>query len=251
MCFYYAIVKKKPEILVKKGVIDAKQLSLFDDKYYTAGFNHEKLPVITDDRPGEIQLFSWGLVPSWTADEEKAAEMAKYTLNAKSETVFEKASFKKSIKSRRCLILCSGFYEWQTVKQGKKKVKIPHYISLKDDELFVFAGIWDEWTNKASGEIEKTFSLITTEANELMAKIHNEKKRMPLILEADDAKKWIDKSLNENEIKSLMKPFASDKMKAHTISKLITSNEERNTPDIQAYYYYPELKDMMEDSLLF
>jgi putative SOS response-associated peptidase YedK len=250
MCFYYAIVKKNAATLIKNEVVNEDQLSLFDDNFYTGGFDHDKLPVITNDNPDEVQLFEWGLIPSWVKDSEKAKEMQSYTLNAKSETIFEKPSFKQSIKEKRCLILCSGFYEWQTIKKGKKKIKIPHYISLKDDELFVFAGIWDSWTDKETGEIHKTYSLITTEANELMSEIHNEKKRMPLILPPELANDWLDNSLNEEEIKSFFKPFESGKMKAHTISKLISKRDaDKDIADIQAYYHYPELRDEIEGTL--
>ena len=145
---------------------------------------------ITDEKPEEIQFFRWGIIPHWVKDKETAHSIRNNTLNAKSETIFEKASFKYSIRNKRCLILCSGFFEWQKVK-GKK---YPYYISLQNDEVFVFGGIWSSWTDTESGEIINTYAVITVEANELVGKIHNTKKRMPLILEPEKALQWIDKN---------------------------------------------------------
>jgi len=243
MCFYYCLTKKNPSKLIENKIVKEEQLSLFNDTFLVNGFDNPAMPVITDKQPDEIQFFHWGIIPKWVKDKETADKIRNNTLNAKAETIFEKASFKDSIKNKRCLILCSGFFEWQKIK-GKK---YPYYISLKDDEVFVFGGIWSSWTDKETGEIFNTYSVITVEANEIVGEIHNTKKRMPLILEPEDASKWIDKNLSDSEITDLMKPFDSSKMKAHTVQKFIPSKPQNiDSVDIIAYYYYPELVDLFD-----
>ena len=109
--------------------------------------------------------------------------------------------------------------------------------------LFAMAGIWEEWIDKKdSGMVINSFSIITTEANPLVAKIHNIKKRMPVILNKETEKTWLKDSLTKNEIDELCKPHDEDKMKAHTISKLITSkNNNNNVPEVMEKYSYSEL----------
>jgi putative SOS response-associated peptidase YedK len=245
MCFYYCLTKKNPSKLIENKIVKEEQSSLFNDTFLVNGFDNPAMPVITDDKPEEIQLFHWGLIPEWVKDKDTAESIRNNTLNAKAETIFEKASFKQSIIKKRCLILCSGFFEWQKIK-GKK---YPYYISLKDDEVFVFGGIWSSWTDKETGEILNTYSVITVEANEFVGNIHNTKKRMPLILEPEDALKWIDNSLLEKEINTLMKPFDSTKMKAHTIQKFIPAKpDDAGNKEVIAYYYYPELVDLFDSN---
>jgi len=245
MCFYYCLTKKNPSKLIENKIVKEEQLSLFNDTFLVNGFDNPAMPVITDDKPEEIQFFHWGLIPTWVKDKETAESIRNNTLNAKAETIFEKASFKQSIIKKRCLILCSGFFEWQKIK-GKK---YPYYISLKDDEVFVFGGIWSSWADKETGEIVNTYSVITVEANEFVSHIHNTKKRMPLILEPEDALKWISNTLSEKEIRYMMKPFDSSRMKAHTVLKFIPAKPEYSiNKEVIAFYYYPELVDLFESN---
>ena len=185
MCFYYAIVKKNPKALIKSGLVNAKQLSMFDDHFLINGFEHPSMPVITDSNPQEINFFRWGFVPANVTSEAEAASFLKSynTLNANSDKIFESKIYSEPVLTKRCLVLCSGFFEWRKVK-GKK---IPYYITLKDDSLFAFAGIWSSWTDE-SGKLSSTYAILTSDANELMAEVHNTKKRMPVILSAEKAK---------------------------------------------------------------
>lgn len=140
------------------------------------GFQHPKTPIITNLDTNKIQLFNWGLIPFWAKDE----SIRKNTLNARIETIEEKPSFRNSINNR-CLILADGFYEWQWLdEKGKQKQK--YLLSLPNEEAFAFAGLWSEWTDQQTGEVIYTYTILTTVANELMAKIHNNKKRMPVIV---------------------------------------------------------------------
>ncbi|MEI8279802.1 MAG: SOS response-associated peptidase [Bacteroidota bacterium] len=206
--------------------------------YKMSGFAFAKIPVLTTENPDKVQGYYWGLIPKWCKDEAQAKEMRTNTLNAKSETVFEKPSFRASIGSKRCLIFVKGFYEWRDYE----KKKYPYYIHLKNEPVFAFGGIYETWVNKETGEVYNTVSIITTEANPLMAQIHNSKMRMPLIISGEDAGRWIDPALSKEEIQDLMKPYDEHQMEAHTISKLITSRKENpNQAAVKEVFEYSEL----------
>ncbi len=149
------------------------------------GFQHPKTPIITNQKTDTIQLYNWGLIPFWAKDD----GIKKNTLNARMETIHEKPSFRNVVKNR-CLILADGFYEWQWLdEKGKKKQK--YELTLPENQAFAFAGLWSEWVDKSTGEIRYTYTILTTEANELMAKIHNTKKRMPVIVATDTEQNWL------------------------------------------------------------
>ena len=210
------------------------------DEYYhrMPGFTFSRVPVLTAENPEKVQTFNWGIIPKWCKDEAQAKEMRTNTLNAKSETIFEKPSFRGSIGKKRCLLFVKGFYEWRDYN----KKKYPYYIHLKNHPVFTFGGIYESWINKDTGEIINTTSIITTEANPLMAEIHNSKMRMPLILTGEEMHKWIDPSINKEAIMDLMKPFDENQMAAHTISKLITSRTENpNQLKVKEEFAYAEL----------
>ena len=120
--------------------------------------------------------------------------------------------------------------------------KYPYYIQLKQQDTFAFGGIYGSWVNTETGEIQSTCAVITTAANPLMEMIHNVKKRMPLIFDKDSMLDWIKPKLEQEEIRSLMKPFDENKMMAHTISKLISSKTDNpNVPEVKQEFLYPEL----------
>jgi len=197
---------------------------------------HPLLPVVCSD---SIALFSWGLIPGWVKDEKQAKEIRSKTLNAVGETVFEKPSFRNSIRSKRCLLGVSGFFEWRDVA-GKK---YPYYVQVKGEELFSLGCIHETWLNKTTGELIPTFSILTTPANPLMEKIHNLKKRMPFIIGRSDEKKWVDPDLDADEVKKLITPFDENKMMAYTVSTKINSpRNERNVPEAIEKVNYPELE---------
>lgn len=168
-----------------------------------SGFAHPLLPVITQEEPARIQLFKWGLIPAW-AKEDRADELAKMTLNAREDTIFEKPSFRDSIGTQRCLLLVDGFYEWR--HEGKQK--IPYFIAFPNGKPFSLGCIYAVWKG------QPTFSIVTTKANPLMEYIHNTKKRMPLMLSHEEERRWINPELTKTEIKELMQPLDEDAMKA-------------------------------------
>ena len=166
------------------------------------GFTHPHTPVIIDKEPKTIQLFQWGLIPFWAKD----TNIQKHTLNARIETLTEKPSF-RNVVNNHCLILADGFFEWQWLDaKGKQKQK--YFITLPNNEPFTFGGLYSTWVDKTTGEIKNTYTIITKPANDLMSKIHNTKKRMPLILNPEDENNWLQgNKLEEEEIKLIATPI--------------------------------------------
>lgn len=230
MCFTISVEKKAKEAIreflnLNTGV--QMRIDFNEDFYLVSGFSHPKLPII---RQNVIELSEWGLIPSFALNEDKANELANMTLNARSDTIREKPSYKKSINTQRCILVVDGFFEWRH-EDGKK---LPYYIYPADEKVFYLGCIYNSWTNKVTGEIRDTFSIITTDANPLMEYIHNSKKRMPLILSIDDIAAWIDPSTNQDVVNSLMKPYPENLMQAHAISSDAgNSRKNRNVPEIK------------------
>ncbi|AVR46359.1 SOS response-associated peptidase [Christiangramia fulva] len=148
-------------------------------------FTFSETPVIIDENRGEIDMFHWGLIPFWAKDD----KIKKMTLNSKIETASEKPAFRNSVNNR-CLVIADGYYEWQWLdSKGREKQKF--LIQPVDQEIFAFAGIYSFWENPQTKHQLKSYSILTTEANELMSEIHNTKKRMPVILKKQDTKSWL------------------------------------------------------------
>ena len=242
MCYNYSLTIFN-NIQEFKEVFDAEFKdetieNRIEDYYYTNAFDIPKLPIITNEEPKYFQMFYWGLIPYWIKKIRDAEKIRTKTMNARSETLFDKPSFRYSIKNKRCIIPACGFYEWRYIF-GKN---YPYYIYLKDRKYFSFAGLWDSWKNPINNEIVQTYSIITCEANNIMKKIHNKKKRMPVILQKKREQDWHNNNLSIEEIKNLLKPYPDGEIKAHTISRLITSKKNnRNVKQVIDPYNYPEL----------
>jgi putative SOS response-associated peptidase YedK len=144
----------------------------------------QDIAAIRHDADGVPELVSlrWGLVPFWA----KEPSIGNRMINARAETIAEKPSFRTAYRQRRSLILADGFYEWH--RDGDGDVKVPWYISRSSDEAFAFAGLWEDWTDKETGESLQTTAIVTTEANEFMSRLHS---RMPVILTPDTAQRWL------------------------------------------------------------
>lgn len=213
MCFHSKQTKLALEVENRfKAKID--NITTFKPQENSNGFDFPLTPIITDEAPKNITHYNWGLIPSWSQNE----DIRKLTLNAKIETIEEKPSFKNSV-NKRCLVIANGFYEWQWLdSKGKNKNK--YEIGIGNEDLFAFAGIYSSWTNNVTGEIINTYSIVTTQANELMSEIHNIKKRMPIILKPEDETKW----LEHYPIKEFAFPYEVD-LKA----KLIEGNNNPQT----------------------
>jgi len=160
----------------------------------------------------QIDLFRWGLVPPWESEFKTKLS----TINAKSETVFESRLYKSAVAKRRCLVPLSGFIEWKRAADHKR----PFCIHLTDEPIMSVAGIWGSWKGK-DGEERHSFSIMTTEANSFMSKIHD---RMPVILAQKDEAAWLDpENQSEKILIKFMKPCPNTWLKAFEVSTLINS----------------------------
>lgn len=180
-----------------------------------SAFTLPELPVICAPEISLIDVQHWGLIPFWTKSMDDAKSIRTKTFNARAETLIQKPSFRHTIKNQRCLVLSNGFYEWQHIGNDK----IPHFIRLREDIAMPMAGLYDSWTDKETGEVLNTFTIITTAANPLMEKIHNTKKRMPVILQEDAEKAWIDPSLNAEQAMKHLTQLNENLMIAEVVEK--------------------------------
>lgn len=174
----------------------------------------QEAPTVTNDAPKQLRLMRWGLIPSWAKDTAIGNRM----INARAETLAEKPSFLKPLERRRCLVLADGFYEWRKVDGARAKV--PMRFVLKSREPFAFAGLWDIW-KKPDGSEVRSFTIITTEPNDLMRPIHN---RMPCLLRPQDEEKWLDPDLRDaTKLLPVLAPYPAKEMEAYEVSTLVNS----------------------------
>ena len=150
---------------------------------------------------GNINWMRWGLIPHWAKESRAGYAM----INARSETLHEKPTFKDLFRTSRCLIPATGFYEWK--KMQKTKSKHPFYITLQDESIFSFGGLWSTWTDRSSGESVRSCTIITTEPNSLLENIHD---RMPVIIDPDRYDSWLAPGSAQVELTELFVPYAAE-----------------------------------------
>lgn len=177
----------------------------------------QQAPVVRRHENGErhLELLRWGLIPSWSKD----IKIGYKLINARGETVHEKPSFRAAFKSRRCLIPVSGFYEWK--KSTESAQKQPYYIRGKE-EVLVFAGLWERWQSP-EGETIDSYSIITTEANDLLKPLHD---RMPVILDPSDFEKWLGPKTTPQELRNLLLPCDPERLTYYAVSTLVNSPKQ-------------------------
>ncbi|MBA2621866.1 MAG: SOS response-associated peptidase [Acidobacteria bacterium] len=215
MCGRFAN-RVKPEQIKKEFKVSTSGALAFEPRYNIAPA--QIIDAVLDGQEGRILApLKWGLVPSW-AKEATANGM----INARSETISEKPSFREAFKKRRCIIPASGFYEWQAAR-GKGTAKQPFYFYLNGREVFGFAGLWEEWLDKTTGELLETCTIITAQANKLLKPVHD---RMPVILHREDYDEWLDKNVKDTaRLEKLLLPYPADEMSSHAVSRSV------NVPD--------------------
>lgn len=170
------------------------------------------LTIMNDGTNNRAGYLKWGLIPFWAKDPKIGYKM----INARAETLQEKASFKYAYKKRRCLILADGFYEWKRDGSEKK----PMRITLKENNVFAMAGLWEKWTSPAEETIHSC-TIVTTKPNELMQNIHD---RMPVILTKESEKLWLDRSMVDPYIlQEALQPYDAKEMIAYEVSSLVNS----------------------------
>lgn len=178
-----------------------------------------RLPIIVKQSPTQVTLMRWGLIPSWAKDPKIGYRM----INARAETVDQKPAYRKLLLSQRCLVPLNGFYEWQ-----HNGVKVPFFIHPVKEKVCAAAGLWDVWQD-AEGKELKTFTIITTQANSDLLKIHD---RMPVVLAPSDEQVWLDKTVTEVKLlKSLLRSASIGRMKADPVSDKVNS-AVNDTPEL-------------------
>jgi len=205
MCGRYSFILEDELIRERFGV--TVRSAIYKARYNCAPT--QDLAVISDEDPGTLSFYRWGLIPFWAKD----ISIGNKLINAKSETILEKPSFKASFRNKRCLVPADGYYEW---KKGKEK--IPYRITLKGQLPFSFAGIWDKWTI-ADGEIIHSFSILTIASPPKMEQIHD---RMPVILDRKNEKKWLERT-GDSDLLGLLRPYPTEKLTAYPVSKIVNS----------------------------
>ena len=210
MCGRYIITADLGSIFVRFGIRD--EAMDYRPRYNVAPT--DPVPVVLDDGSGPHgEMVRWGLVPWWAKDIKVGARM----INARAETLATSAAFKEAFQRRRCLVIADGFYEWR--KEGK--ARIPLRIGLRDWDLFAFAGLWESWRSKETGERVRSCSIITCEPNELIEPIHD---RMPVILPMEAEADWLDGRVREpEELQRLLAPYPASRMEAYQVSTLANS----------------------------
>jgi putative SOS response-associated peptidase YedK len=216
-----------------------------EHNFHVSGFQHPLVPVIHvyEGKP-HVEPMYWGLVPFWCKDFELANKLWNQTINARSETMFEKPSFRGPAKYRRGVIEVESFFEHHHL--GKQSY--PFNIRSVDGEPLLMAVVWDEWTDTQTGEIRQTFSIVTVQGNELLSTIHNNPKldgpRMPLILHEQQLEAWLglnDSNLEKNDLLELCKPLTASELKAYPVRKLRGKSAVGNVPEAIERFDYPEL----------
>lgn len=193
--------------------ISISQDTLFKPRYNIAPT--QIIPaVLEQDGERIINGLKWGLILHWSKDDSFASKL----INARAETLAEKPSFRDAFKKHRCIIPASGFYEWNKKSSGAKQ---PFYFYLKDKAVFGFAGLWEEWLDKESGEQIETCTIITTEANKVLEPVHD---RMPVILKPKDYDEWLDeKQSDTDKLQKLLAPFPAKEMASHAVSRAVNT----------------------------
>ncbi len=198
----------------------AEQFSLFDLPSLSPRYNIAPTQTVAVVRQvgasggagRELVNLRWGLIPHWAKDPAIGNRM----INARSESVAEKPAYRTALRRRRCLVAADGFYEWQP--GGRRKQ--PYFIHMKDDRPFGFAGLWETWEGPENSYIESC-TIITTDANALMAPIHD---RMPVIVDPKDYGLWLDTSVQDPApILPLLRPFQGDLLVAEPVGTRVNS----------------------------
>ena len=179
----------------------------------------QAMPVVLAEPDGDriAELMRWGLIFPWAKDDPKAPR----PFNARSETLTEKPAFRKLVARQRCLVPAEGFYEWQQADRGRGKR--PYLFTVRDQDYFAFAGIYDRYRDEAGQELG-SYAVLTTRPNELMSRFHH---RMPVILRPEDEADWLDPDLTEpRALERLYEPFPAERMDGRPVDPKV--NNTRN-----------------------
>jgi len=228
MCGRYSLISDADALAEEFGFfnVDAFELS---PRYNIAPT--QTVPIVRMDESHDQPLIEpchWGLIPSWAKD----AAIGNRMINARLETADSKPAYRAAFRRRRCLVPCSGFYEWRKVDGGKQ----PHLIGLVDRSLFALAGLWERWIDPGGSEVH-SFTILTTAANAFMERLHD---RMPVFVGREHYDAWLDPDLQEvSRIKRLLPELPADAMTAHPVDKRVNS-PRFDDPSCIANYVSPK-----------
>lgn len=265
MCYFNGQKVAKSEQIRLKELEKSAANYDFLNRQLQSGFDYGLNAVLkpTEGKDDfEIVQMEWGFIPSYLKTREDVGKMrfgykdaaGKYrppitTLNAVSEGLLQPGKiYRDAALNRRCLVLSSGFYEWRHIYPLNKRTgqpvktanKYPYRITVRGKKYFFMAGIWQSWTDRATGEYVETFAIVTTKANELMQQVHNSKKRMPAILTEDLAWEWLFGNPDEKRITEIATfQFPATQMEAYPIAK-----DFREAPDPTKGFTYEELPEL-------
>ena len=197
----------------KQRIADAFHLGHLDELVLEAAPSYNIAPttnqpvIVADRERGErtLRIMRWGLIPSWV---DNLKEFTFNTINAKAEVINIRPMWRIPFERRRCLVPADAYYECLKIDA---KTKQPYAFGMNDDAMFAMAGIWERWREPGGGLVIDSFSIITTEANELAANVH---KRMPVILKPGDYDRWLRRDDTHRPPVNLLRPFDSDQMRA-------------------------------------
>lgn len=226
--------------------IEKKLLPLLNpierEYYQVSGFSHPKLFLFNGK---DVDLAEWGLVPNWSKDAESAKQIANQTLNARVESIMDKASFKGAIENGRRILFVDGFYEHHHLN----KKTFPYFIHNKNGKPLALAAIESDWKDPNSGKRIKSFSIVTTKANKMMSEIHNNPKlkeaRMPVVLTDEGIDFWLNSDVDEALIK-VAPPIQSDILISHTVKRFKNVPQSEKT-DASDEFFYSELGPTLFD----
>ncbi len=226
MCYETSLTKSEKQIEKATGAKFNIQLE-YKPYYHVSGFVHPNLYCIPQEDPSQIYPMEWGLIAPWGENNVTGFRKKYNTLNARGETMLTSNTYKSPARKRRCLILADGFFEPHYPNDKFKSGAVPKYCYLPDRKLFTFAGIYNEY-----GSDYWNVSLVTTEANDFFAHIHNKKKRMPLVLDPDFEGEWLREDLNDDGILELVNHgFIKEDFKAHSVENFYKRDFNTNTPE--------------------
>lgn len=220
MCGRYTLTRPIREIAARFEVA-SEEIETLEPRYNIAP--GQALPIVTRHSPNRLEVMRWGLVPSWAKDTKIGYQM----INARAEGIEQKPAFRKPFRSQRCIIPVTGFYEWQKISP---KERVPFYFTLQNEAIFGFAGLYDIY-HSADGQKLKTYTIITTEANELVGQLHD---RMPVILPLKAESVWLDPEIHEPApLLALLKPYPAELMQTYPVSTLVNKPQNEGPELLQ------------------
>jgi putative SOS response-associated peptidase YedK len=209
MCGRYSESKRTTDVRARIA-FDRAQIDLMPR--YNIAPTQQAPVVVVQDGAVLLKPMRWGLIPFWAKDESIGNRM----INARSESVMEKAAFRRNFERRRCLVVADSFYEWK--KLPNSKLRQPMRILLRDESVFAFAGLWDRW-RQPNGSALETFTIITGEANQAVVPIHD---RMPVILPTERHEQWLDpKFVDMTKLAQWLAPYPASEVKTYPVSTLV------------------------------